>query len=688
MVKYTCGDALTAGVPLGGIGAGGVELDNDGRLVNARFTNNWAYPIRVLRGFHIFIKPSNGPGFFMHCRVNVIGLEGRGALIEYEGRWPFVWLRATRNGIGIEVEAFTPIIPDNIKDSSLPAVGLTIRVKGSDALAAVSVPNVIGTNPIGRINRSIKGGVLFTNTKAPDNDPAKGNMALIASEPKYVITQYNMNVKPEYPLKARTWKGAFENPEPWLTIDKDSVPTSEEPHEVTGLWDDPAGLIALNVPNGGEAKLVLSWFFNGRWHLYNYGHYYENFFTDSSEVAGYLLDDFNRLRASTLDWQNNLIDPTLPDWLKDAVVNSTYILTTSTWLTRDGRFSILEGVEVCPCHGTLAGACYEAGSLPVVLMFPELEKSLLRQFTEAMRDDGYIPHSLGIYSLDHIEDGTTAPPKWKDLNSTYILLVYRYFRRSNDVEFIKKIYPKLIKAFEWVLGQDKDGDGVPELSGDGDTGFDAMSVKGFDSYTASLWIAALMAMGELAKLMNDTSTLNKVESTLVKARDAYDRRWLGDRFKAWDEPDIGKASFLAQIWGEWWSLMLGLGHITDEGKVKGAMGTIIRVNGSSSPYTTPNLVDEDKGIIGYSPQTYSSWPRLVFAMMSVARELGVNGWLKVVKKEWDNLVRQGLTWNQPSRIDGRTGKPEPERGFLDHYIGSPAPWSLTYKYALSKLVVH
>jgi len=60
------------------------------------------------------------------------------------------------------------------------------------------------------------------------------------------------------------------------------------------------------------------------------------------------------------------------------------------------------------------------------------------------------------------------------------------------------------------------------------------------------------------------------------------------------------------------------------------------------------------------------------------------GWMEVVRKEWDNIVKRGLVWNQPSRIDGRTGEPEPRR-FLDHYIGSAALWSFTYKYALSRL---
>ncbi|MGC9137367.1 GH116 family glycosyl-hydrolase, partial [Caldivirga sp.] len=331
MVKYSSGDVLLGGLPLGGIGSGGVELDNRGRLVNARFANNWGFPIRELRGFHVFIKPKNSPGFFMQSTVSVMGFEGRGVVLDFEGRWPFAWLRASRNGVDVEVEAFTPIIPGNLKDSTLPALAITVRVKGADSLVTVSLPNVIGSNPIGRINSGISGGVFFSSNKAPENDPAKGNMTLITNKPKFTITQYNINAKPEHALKARTWKGAFENPEPWATIDTGGMPRGEEPHEVIGLWDDPAGLVAVEVPDGGEARFIISWFFNGKWHLYNYDHYYENFFKDSREVAEYFLSSFDGLRLSTLDWQSRLIDPSLPDWLKDAIINSAYVLTTSTW---------------------------------------------------------------------------------------------------------------------------------------------------------------------------------------------------------------------------------------------------------------------------------------------------------------------------------------------------------------------
>jgi len=51
--------------------------------------------------------------------------------------------------------------------------------------------------------------------------------------------------------------------------------------------------------------------------------------------------------------------------------------------------------------------------------------------------------------------------------------------------------------------------------------------------------------------------------------------------------------------------------------------------------------------------------------------------LEVVRKEWSTLVATGVTWNQPSRVNALTGRPDPER-FLDHYIGNPAIWSFTF----------
>ncbi len=91
------------------------------------------------------------------------------------------------------------------------------------------------------------------------------------------------------------------------------------------------------------------------------------------------------------------------------------------------------------------------------------------------------------------------------------------------------------------------------------------------------------------------------------------------------------------------------------------------------------MAREDGGPVDIDSQLTSSWPRLVFSLSALAYSMGKTEWLNIAKKEWDNLVRLGLAWNHPSIIHGDDG--QPDKPFLDHYIGSAALWSFTYKYA-------
>ncbi len=128
--------------------------------------------------------------------------------------------------------------------------------------------------------------------------------------------------------------------------------------------------------------------------------------------------------------------------------------------------------------GAIAGFCHEGGSLPLLVMFPELEKTFLGLLASAARPDGYIPHDLGIHSFDHATDGTTSPPGWKDLGPTFILLVNRYYKWTKDLQFLRETYPVMVKTLEWDLKQDRDGDGIPDAEGQADAGFDATAIKG------------------------------------------------------------------------------------------------------------------------------------------------------------------------------------------------------------------
>jgi len=130
--------------------------------------------------------------------------------------------------------------------------------------------------------------------------------------------------------------------------------------------------------------------------------------------------------------------------------------------------------------------------------------------------------------------------------------------------------------------------------------------------------------------------------------------------------------------------LLDLDVVADRSAILSALDEIYRVNGHASKYCTPNMAKEGESLDDLDSQLTSSWPRLVFSLSALGYSLGKREWLDIAKKEWDNLVDKGLMWNQPSLIHSNDGNPD--NPFLDHYIGSAAPWGFTYKYALKRLV--
>ncbi|QXJ29175.1 putative glycosidase [Saccharolobus shibatae B12] len=676
MVVFTSDEKLIS-LPLGGIGAGKVEISNKGKLVNLTIANNWTKPIREMPGFHIFVKPNNREPFFLQSELIFLELNKLSTRLRYEGLYPFVRIKGSKDGIDAEVEAFSPIIPSDLLNSSLPAVGFTVKIN-VEGLIVISISNICGMSKIGRYNEKIEKGIIMKNSKANEYDPFNGDITLISDSPKIIVPQYNFHSNRGLE-KTLNLHRLIENEEPWKQLILDKIPNSDS-KESTGYYYLPTGLIGAE---GREVTFVFAWYFNKPWAYYPYKHYYSNYFSNSTEVAKYFLDNFDKLKHKTKEWQENLIDPSLPEWLKDAIINSTYIFSTSTWLDEKGRFGIYEAPEIGPMLSTIGGVCYETGSLPTVLMFPQLERSTLDLFMKAMREDGYIPHDLGLHSLDTSSDGTTAPPKWKDTNPTFILMAYRYYLRTKDTDFLSRIYPYLITAMEWMVKQDFNEDGLPEVEGSCDTGYDCVPMEGISSYVASLYIASLMALVEIGKILGDQNAVNRYSSLLTKGKKSLP--FDGKKFVAWTgKPDHHNAVFMAQIFGEWWVYLLNLDHISDINKVETALDEIYRVNGSASNFCTPNMAREDGGEVNIDSQLTSSWPRLVFSVSALAYAYGKREWLNIAKKEWDNLVRKGLPWNQPSLIHAEDG--EPDDPFLDHYIGSAALWSFTYKYALSKLI--
>ena len=145
-----------SGVPLGGIGCGDVELYTDGAFGSATINNNWDRPTGLLRGAFLAV--------WMQDQGKTTARMLRGASREeypgvpnvadthYTGWYPTAHMDFDDAALPLTVtlDAFSPIIPHNVADSSLPVAVFTVTFKNEtdrriSASALMSWPNIIGT---------------------------------------------------------------------------------------------------------------------------------------------------------------------------------------------------------------------------------------------------------------------------------------------------------------------------------------------------------------------------------------------------------------------------------------------------------------------------------------------------------------------------------------------------------------
>ncbi|GMU91429.1 MAG: hypothetical protein AMXMBFR4_04870 [Candidatus Hydrogenedentota bacterium] len=146
-------------MPLGGIGAGQVYLRGDGTLNPWQILNNFNFQANTTGSFFaVRAKPDNGTAVAKLLQLPSID-EARGvSALEFEGEYPFGWIRYLDDELplAVSLEAFSPFIPLNTKDSGLPAVVLTLKARNIsdrpvDASLLASIPNLVGWNGYARL---------------------------------------------------------------------------------------------------------------------------------------------------------------------------------------------------------------------------------------------------------------------------------------------------------------------------------------------------------------------------------------------------------------------------------------------------------------------------------------------------------------------------------------------------------
>lgn len=353
----------------------------------------------------------------------------------------------------------------------------------------------------------------------------------------------------------------------------------------------------------------------------NYYRRYTDFFGTNGNnawaIATLALEQYQTWQQQIQAWQKPIIErEDLPNWLKMALFNELYDLTSGGTLwsaatERDpiGQFAVLECLDY-RWYESLDVRLY--GSFGLLLLFPELEKAVIRAFARAIPqgDDtprvigyyytigaespiavrkavGATPHDLGAPN-EHVWQKTNYTSYqdcnlWKDLGCDFVLQVYRdyLFTGANDVEFLQDCWDAIVQTLDYVKTFDLDGDGIPENSGAPDQTFDDWRLQGVSAYCGGLWMAALEAAIAISEILSQ----HQPDSTLLKQKSIYatwlekslpiyqEKLWNGQYYRL--DSNSGSDVVMAdQLCGQFYAALLNLPDIVPSDRALSALRTV------------------------------------------------------------------------------------------------------------------
>ena len=416
---------------------------------------------------------------------------------------------------------------------------------------------------------------------------------------------------------------------------------------------------------------VLAWFFPNHPH----GHEYANRFNSATGVAGYVLDNWERLAADTAKWHKTFYeDSTLPRWLLFRLHSTVCNLATGTcqWW-QNGRFWAWEGVGCC------AGTCthvWNYAHAPARL-FPELERS-----AREMQDfgEGFDPESglVGFRSnRAYAADGQCGT----------VLKAYREHQMSADNSFLKRNWPRIKKALEFSIARDGNDDGLIESSQHNT--YD-INFQGPNTFVGSLYLAALRAGEEMATDVGDRDFAERCRKIFESgSRLTVERLWDGEYFiqqvdlKKYPKHQYAKGCLSDQLFGQGWAHQLGLGYIYPPKDVKQALQSVWKYNWAPDvgPYNAAYKPERWFARPGEPGLFTCTWPKSEHIAEGVRYRSEV--WTGIEYQVaghmvWEGMVDEALAicHGIQERYDPAKHNPFNEVECGDHYARAMASWGV------------
>ncbi len=583
--KVYTGEYLKAiSFPIGGIGAGCIQMDGTGRPAVWQIFNNFSNHFIPDSFFAVRVAIPGGRPVIRALQTNDIGPFTGMKTLTFRGEYPIAWydFQDPSLPIKIQMEVFSPFIPLRVRDSSMPCAifKLTAHNTGKSNINVsflATQQNAVGftgKSPVkgvknedyGRnINEIIHRGnytVLHMTADIPTDSPGYGDMALAA-------LSNSTSGRAEWTDLTDLYK-QFELLGS-IIGNRESGPTSNG-QTINGALSCASAIkpgekytvtfvLAWNFPNAKHGNV--SWGGNGNM--------YSNWWPNSLGTVNELSTRLSYLAKETHLNHETFYQTNLPFWMLDRLTSQTAILRTKTcFWAKNGYFGGWEGC--LELDGCCAGNCSHVWHYAQAhaRLFPEIGRRMREQAFSQQFENGGIPHRL-YPGFEVAADGQFGE----------ILATYREHLNSSDGKWLKKHWAKCVRAIEYAIKTwDPDENGV--MSGRQWNTLDA-ALGGSSSWIGSLYLASLAACEKMALIQGDINLSNRYNKILSSGKkNQNETLWNGEYYfqipEAEPMRDYNNGCHIDQVLGQWWANQLNLGWIYPKERVAKSMESLWKYN--------------------------------------------------------------------------------------------------------------
>ena len=630
--------------PIGGIGAGMLCLEGTGAFSHFSLRNRpdifnepCTFAAISVQGLEKGAKVLEGPV----PAWKVFGSRGTGngatgtsfgfprfQEVTFLPRFPFATVKLSDSDLPLEVEltGWSPFIPGNPDDSSLPVGAVEYRFRNTSRSVLKSTfsyncKNFMATGREGDSIKALKNGFLLWQEPKEDKPQDQGGFAAFVEEPGVVVdhcwfrggwwdplTMAWRNIQEGKPHKNPPVKGRA--PGASLFVPLQLRPGEEKTVRLMFAWHVPQtdlrrgdDIESAPVPQECETGECCS---NRKFHI----PWYAGKFKDIQELSRYWRENCESLRKQSAVFRDAFFDTTLPPEVVEAVSANLTILKSPTVLRQcDGRLWCWEGCtdDSGCCHGTCTHVWNYAQAF--AHLFPQLERTLREtefQVSQDERGHQVFRTAFPIRPTQH-EFHSAA-----DGQLGGIMKVHREWRISVDTAWLRGIWPEVRKSLDYcITAWDPKGKGILE-----EPHHNTYDIEfwGPDGMCTSFYLGALAAASAMGEALGDDTSryrqlLKKgrsyLETELFNGEYFYQKiQWkglqAGDPVGTADDGLLGRLDYSPEaleilekegpkyqygtgclsdgVLGFWIAQMCGLGEIVDQAKVQKNLRSIHKYN--------------------------------------------------------------------------------------------------------------